>query len=53
VDKSFLETYWGEWYRFTADLQERDLASIQKMWEVGKEIGMSKSYPEIKSVTWR
>jgi NitT/TauT family transport system substrate-binding protein len=52
MDANFFEVWFGRYTEFPAAISEDDMKSIVAFWMHCKELGIIRSYPEVKSVVW-
>lgn len=53
IDPEFFRSWITEYFEAPMVLSESDEHVIGKLWELSKELGIIKSYPEVSSVVWK
>lgn len=52
IDAAFFEVWFGRYSEFPATVSAEDMKAIEAMWVHCKELGIIRSYPDVKSVVW-
>jgi NitT/TauT family transport system substrate-binding protein len=52
MEADFFEVWFSRYSQFPAAISDEDLKSIAAMWAHSKELGIIRSFPDVKSVIW-
>lgn len=52
IDAGYFDVWFGRYLEFPAAISEQDIKAIVAMWEHCKELGIIRSFPDVKSVIW-
>jgi NitT/TauT family transport system substrate-binding protein len=50
---AFFDTWLNEYFEAPMVLSDGDMTAISNLWRLSKELGVIKSYPELKDVVWQ
>jgi NitT/TauT family transport system substrate-binding protein len=53
IDPAFFQTWLDDYFEAPMALTASDEQVIGKLWELSKELGIIKTYPEVSSVVWK
>lgn len=52
VDPAYFKIWYEQYSDFPAVVAENDIAAMNKVWELSKELGILKEYPDAKTMIW-
>jgi NitT/TauT family transport system substrate-binding protein len=52
VDPAYFKTWFEQYSDFPAAVSDNDIAAMNKVWELSKELGVLKEYPDAKTMIW-